>query len=81
MDKPVNLMSLINAYNDLSESTFDDYLNNKGISINEQEIQDMNKMIESMLHTVEQGYQRQLFDNFYIGFTINQISKEFGYRQ
>lgn len=72
--KPINLLSLIQAKNDLSEPVLKLYLNDFGIKVKSGELQD----IESLIHEIQLlSVSPNIYDEFYVGFTINQISKEF----
>ncbi|WP_374054880.1 DNA/RNA helicase domain-containing protein [Rossellomorea sp. FM04394] len=72
--KPMNLLSLINAKEDLSEGTFEDYLTKMGVNIKLSEVDDISSLVENIKSTTE---KRKIFNEFYVGFTINQIGKEF----
>lgn len=78
MEIPTSLISLINAKKDLSKSTFDIYLKNRGIHIKDSELLDLNSLIEKIneqdVFAVRHGI---IFNNFYVGYTIKQIGKEF----
>ncbi|XQA18018.1 DNA/RNA helicase domain-containing protein [Bacillus licheniformis] len=72
--KPINLLSLIQAKNDLSEPVLKLYLNDFGIKVKSGELHD----IESLIHEIQLlSVSPNIYDEFYVGFTINQISKEF----
>lgn len=72
--KSVNLLSLVNAKNDLSSSVFKLYLSNFDIKIKENELMDL----ESLVNQIQSDSQDVgIYDGFYVGYTINQISKEF----
>ncbi|MCQ4699070.1 DUF2075 domain-containing protein [Paeniclostridium sordellii] len=73
--KVINLISVLNANNDLSKELFNKYLKCFGIDgIKKSELEDISSLVESI-----KTHSRRLniFDGYYIGFTINQISKEF----
>lgn len=73
--KATNLISILNASEDLSNELFDRYLKGFGIDdIKKDELEDISSLVESI-----KGHRIRLniFDGYYIGFTINQISKEF----
>lgn len=72
--RPINLLSLVDAHNDLSSSVFKLYLNNYNIEIKENELEDLASLV-SVLQDCSQ--ELEIFDQFYIGFAIDQISKEF----
>ncbi|MCY7895640.1 ATP-binding protein [Bacillus spizizenii] len=75
--KPINLLSLMDAKNDLSPPSLELYLNNFNIEakkIKEQEWIGIETLINEF-----KTYSKEidLFEGFYLGYTINQISKEF----
>lgn len=73
--KVTNLISILNASQDLSNELFDIYLKGFGIDgIKNDELEDISLLVESI-----KSYcgRLKIFDGYYIGFTINQISKEF----
>lgn len=73
--KVTNLISVLNANKDLSQELFDKYLKGFGIdAIKKSELEDISSLVES----IKNHYGRlKIFDGYYIGFTIDQISKEF----
>lgn len=72
--KSINLISLINAKEDLSQGTFETYLKKFEVSIKPSEFVDITALVEGIKSTTE---RRMIFSNYYIGFTIKQIGKEF----
>lgn len=73
--KVTNLISILNANKDLSKELFDMYLKGFGIySIKNDELEDISSLVESIKSHCG---RLKIFDGYYIGFTINQISKEF----
>ena len=79
--KPINLISICNAKEDLSDEDFYNYLNLFGIDKEkkeqekkEQELNDIKSLID-MLKSVP--IKSIIFDSYYYGFKINQIGKEF----
>ncbi|MEC1797216.1 DUF2075 domain-containing protein [Bacillus mojavensis] len=75
--KSVNLVSLINAKKDLEVSLLNSYLANFGIDqskVKDQEWEGIKKLTKEILgHSTETS----LVDNYFWGYTIDQISKEF----
>ncbi|WP_374717781.1 ATP-binding protein [Neobacillus sp.] len=72
--KPVNLLSLVNAKKDLESSVFNLFKSKLDISIKENEMVDIESLVNQFrIHSKE----LDILDGFYIGYTINQISKEF----
>lgn len=72
--KPVNLLSLVNAKNDLQQSVFDLFLSNFEIKMNQDELDDLGSLVNQIETYSPILY---IFDRFYVGFTIKQISKQF----
>lgn len=72
--KPVNILSLINAKKDLSATVLELYLSNFDIEIKDSEFADLQSLVNEL--EINQPLL-DIFEGFYIGFTINQISKEF----
>lgn len=72
--KPINLLSLINAKRDLNEHTLNLYMENYGASLKKQEFEDLRLLMYEMYEHVS---SLGLSNNFYVGFKIDQISKEF----
>ncbi len=72
--KPINILSLVNAKNDLSSSVFELYKSNFEIKIKDNELLDLGSLVNEL-----QSNSRELniLNEFYIGYIINQIGKEF----
>lgn len=70
----INLLSLINAKNDLSSDTFQYYLEKLGGSIKQSELEDITSLVEGLKSNTK---KKKIFNYYYIGFTIKQIGKEF----
>lgn len=72
--KPINLISLRDAKNNLEPLLFERYIKLYGASLKESEYEDLQKLLNSL----EQQHPTPNFlDEFYVGFQIKQISKEF----
>ena len=72
--KAINLRSYSDAYNSLESHRFHKYLLYFGITVKEQESIDINKIITEILKNDILSVQTS---EFFIGYTIPQISKEF----
>lgn len=72
--KSTNLVSLLNAKKDLSSEVFSTYRENIGFSLKENEYLDLRSLVKKILE--ESPFMYNL-DGYFIGFVINQISKEF----
>lgn len=74
MLKRINIQSLLQAHESLGKDSFKEFLEYYGIEIKKSEIEDM-KVIAKILSA--SGCNVGAFDNFYIGYKIPQIGKEF----
>lgn len=72
--KPVNIQSLLHARASLDAGTFDSYLNYNGIVIKAAELQDLEKLTQML---EKAGAKVGNIDEFFIGYKIPQIGKEF----
>lgn len=72
--KTINLISLINAKNDLSPEIFDAYLTKMEVSLKVSEAEDLAQLVGNLKSIT---LKRAIFSNYYIGFKIKQIGKEF----
>lgn len=72
--KEVNLLSILQAFNNLKKPILDKYLDYFKISSRDAEFQDLESFATSL-----QKYTQSIdsFDKFFFGYTIPQISKEF----
>lgn len=73
MLKPVNIKSLLQAKDSLSES-FKRFLQHYGIDIKDAEINDLRSLVEALIGV---GCGIGAIDRFYVGYKIPQIGKEF----
>jgi len=69
-----NLLSILESKNNLSDELFKKYLEYQNVNIEDNEIEDLLKLIKKL---VEQDKSLNIFDGYYIGYKIPQISKEF----
>jgi hypothetical protein len=72
--KEVNLISLVQAYKSLSQPLYESYLSIFKVSPKENEIDDLYSFI-NQLRKISPDIN--VFDNYFVGYTIPQISKEF----
>ncbi|MDF9524731.1 DUF2075 domain-containing protein [Bacillus cereus] len=72
--KPINLLSLVNAKNKLDDTVFQSYKSRFGINIRDAELSHVNSLV-SELHSIRES--ARIVEGFYVGYRINQISKEF----
>lgn len=72
--KEVNLISLVQAYKGLSESLYKSYFNIFKVSPKANELDDLESYIEQLQLV---NPDARVLDNYFFGYTIPQISKEF----
>lgn len=74
--RSINLLSLLSAKIDLSENNFIKYIEQFGINpkIRSSELDDMRSLVEELFKRTK-SYDHT--NNYYVGFMINQIGKEF----
>lgn len=71
--KQINILSLVEAYRNLNEETYNEYLSYNGISIRNNEIEDIDSLIQKIYKTATSNN----LGGFYVGYKIPQIGKEF----
>jgi len=74
MVKNINICSLLQAANSLESSVFNQFLMHYGIEIKSAEIADLGYLAEIVL---AQDKNINIFNQFYVGYKIPQIGKEF----
>lgn len=74
--KAINLLSLLSAKFDLSDMNFMKYIEQFGINprIRTSELEDLKSLVEELL---KRTHSYDISNNYYVGFMINQIGKEF----
>ena len=74
--KPINIVSLIHAKKDLSDQNFQSYIKNFNLSpkMRETELADVALLIEELQAL---GASASDLNYFFVGYTIERISKEF----
>ena len=72
--KNINLLSLTQAYNSLQEVSYESFLNYYGIKIRSEEVVDLTSLVSVL---VLQTSNNNIFNQFYVGYQIPQIGKEF----
>ncbi|MBW0933543.1 DNA/RNA helicase domain-containing protein [Priestia megaterium] len=77
--KTVHLLSLINAKKNLTDTAFQKFLDHYDIKIKEDELLDLGSLVSQLLNEriLTQTQVLDILQRFYVGFTINQIGKEF----
>ena len=71
MRKPMDLNSLISSYKSLSLETFNQIMSFSEFELKIEEVEQISKFIKNL------KIQNKYFCNFYLGYTIPQIGKEF----
>lgn len=74
--KPANLFSIVGAINTLNEEILEKYLRNFKIQIKKSELPDLQNFVNHFKESFN-NYDINILGNFYIGYKIEQISKEF----
>lgn len=72
--KVVNLISILSAYKSLSPDLLESYLKYHAVKTKTDELNDLNVLV-THLQTISTN--ANLYDKYYVGYTIPQISKEF----
>ena len=74
--KQINLLSYLNAYKDLEDANFRKYIAEFGIGplVRANEMDDLQSLVDVITSLTK---QTNIINHFYVGFKINQISKEF----
>lgn len=72
--KSINLLSLAQAYDSLEASEYSSFIDYYGIGINSNEVDDLKVLIDEMLALLSFV---SIFNDFYVGYKIQHISKEF----
>ncbi|PGX23260.1 hypothetical protein COE08_00860 [Priestia megaterium] len=72
--KTIHLLSLLNAKKNLTPTAFNTYLNHHNIEIKESEVKDLRALVTELLKSIR---KIEMLQGFYVGYKINQISKEF----
>ncbi len=72
--KHINILSLVQAYSSLDKAIYTKYLNHYGIDIKDEEVQDLESLIDILC---AQTSNRNIFNEFFVGYKIPQIGKEF----
>lgn len=72
--KSVNIISLVQAYDSLSPSEYDTYCQHYGVEISDNEVNDLRQLVIKMYEVLSYV---NIFNDFYVGYKIQHISKEF----
>jgi hypothetical protein len=72
--KNINILSLVQAFSSLQEGSYTNFLSYYGIKIKNEEVKDLASLVE-ILST--QTSNKDNFNQFYVGYLIPQIGKEF----
>lgn len=74
--KEANLISILSALKELEPEIFDSYLNYHSINIKIEELKDLYVLVT---HLKSISKKTDIFDKYFIGYTIPQIGKEFDF--
>lgn len=72
--KPINLLSLTQAYTSLNSSVYDRFAQFHGITLKNSELGDLNSLVEILR---DGQSDESIFNDYYVGYNIPQIGKEF----
>ncbi|MFF2455149.1 ATP-binding protein [Peribacillus simplex] len=72
--KPINLLSLLSANRKLTPEVFNSYISHFDIKIKKSELEDLRSLVTELLGKIKEV---NILERFYVGYTINQIGKEF----
>ena len=70
----INLLSILESKNNLSDELFEKYLEYQNVDLKDNETKDLLKLTEKLIGEYQGS---NIFDGYYIGYEIPQISKEF----
>jgi len=72
--KSINTISLVQAYDSLHASEYEAYKKHYGIDIKNNEVDDLKQLVIKMYEVLQYV---NIFNDFYVGYKIQHISKEF----
>lgn len=72
--KPINLLSLTQAYRSLRIEIFEEYTKLYKIEIKNSEVDDVGSLVQKLMSGQP---RREIFEGYYVGYKIPQIGKEF----
>ncbi len=72
--KPINILSLLNANNNLTSDVFNMYISQFNINIKKSELEDLHSLVTELLSKIKEV---SILERFYVSYSINQIGKEF----
>ncbi|OMO22107.1 DNA/RNA helicase domain-containing protein [Vibrio lentus] len=72
--KSINTISLVQAYGSLQASEYEAYKKHYGIDIKNDEVDDLKQLVIKMYEVLQYV---NIFNDFYVGYKIQHISKEF----
>jgi len=72
--KSINTISLVQAYGSLHASEYEAYKKHYGIDIKNNEVDDLKQLVVKMYEVLQYV---NIFNDFYVGYKIQHISKEF----
>ena len=72
--KSINTISLVQAYDSLQASEYEAYKKHYGIDIKNNEVDDLKQLVIKIYEVLQYV---NIFNDFYVGYKIQHISKEF----
>ncbi|GMA83192.1 hypothetical protein [Shewanella glacialipiscicola] len=72
--KSINIISLIQAHNALTQPEYANFIKYYGVDISDDEVSDLTVLSANIYEIIKYS---QVFNSFYIGYKIQHISKEF----
>lgn len=72
--KNINILSLVQAYGSLHEETYKSFLSHYSIKIKNEEVEDLKLLVNNFF---VQTNNKGIFNEFFVGYQIPQIGKEF----
>lgn len=72
--KSINILSLVQAHSTLKRTEYINFINHYGIDTSDDEVCDLTALSSNIYEVIKYS---QVFNNFYIGYKIQHISKEF----
>ncbi|OIQ95292.1 hypothetical protein GALL_227710 [mine drainage metagenome] len=70
----INILSLVQAYSSLQKESYESFLHYHGIKLKNEEVKDLASLVKALS---DQSSKKDIFNQFYVGYLIPQIGKEF----
>lgn len=72
--KNINILSLVQAYSSLQKESYENFLHYHDIKLKNEEVKDLAILVKALS---DQTSKKNIFNQFYVGYLIPQIGKEF----